>query len=509
MLAKDYQWELPAVLAHELAHLRSGDLLWMGMVELVRALLWFHPLAWRIKTAHGAACEAVCDAVAADYVGNPQDYSRTLSRVALELAGRPAPMAGLPMARSARIRQRLDQLKRRLYILPLARRWVMTTLALGTLTLIAIAVCKPGYAKTESASDPAQTASPPRDQAAPISSSEIKARLEQNLPNLDLEETSLGIALLHLAKIAKIPIDLPSGIDAPITVKIRNKSVRETLDLMLRMNGFSWEIQEGKIVVSKDTVLLSRIYTPDPESTTKVLQLIEDEFDRRDETSSSIEISGREMKYDPEKNTLIVTGSGEDHLRVLRILKDQRTRGTSRPSSSRRRSAQRTVSRADLMPSSAVADSTPQVLLEMLVVDSSKVELGKAPMGPTLEDVLLPEQFQGRKESLLNRGLLLSAPKVLTLSEMEAAIKTEGQGRQYKITLTPRVRDNDEIDLDVHFMLTQGSSLEETPPKEGVSGGRGFFSQVRTKSGYAVELYFEKNGTRQTVLLVKAEIIRE
>ena len=52
--------------------------------QAVSILLWFHPLAWRIGSAHRAACDAVCDAVAASYLGDVAVYCRTLAEVALE-----------------------------------------------------------------------------------------------------------------------------------------------------------------------------------------------------------------------------------------------------------------------------------------------------------------------------------------------------------------------------------------------------------------------------------------
>lgn len=135
MTAPGFTAELPAILAHELAHLRSRDVLWSGVLRGLQALLWFHPLAWRVGAAHAAACEAVCDAVAADAVGGALSYSGTLARVALELrAGPVAALGGIPMARVADIRKRIEFLRRKLYASPLARR----RLALATLAGLAL-----------------------------------------------------------------------------------------------------------------------------------------------------------------------------------------------------------------------------------------------------------------------------------------------------------------------------------------------------------------------------------
>ena len=68
-----YRRQLPGVIAHELAHVVSRDFAWNAALQAVSILLWFHPLAWRIGSAHRAACDAVCDAIsAASYLGDVQ-----------------------------------------------------------------------------------------------------------------------------------------------------------------------------------------------------------------------------------------------------------------------------------------------------------------------------------------------------------------------------------------------------------------------------------------------------
>ncbi len=98
--------DLKAILAHELAHARGRDLAWNLASHLATIVLWFHPLAWRIRSAHAAACDAVCDAVAADFLGDVSTYARTLARLALAALA-PPPVPGLAMARSSDIRRRV------------------------------------------------------------------------------------------------------------------------------------------------------------------------------------------------------------------------------------------------------------------------------------------------------------------------------------------------------------------------------------------------------------------
>ncbi|HZI13717.1 MAG TPA: M56 family metallopeptidase, partial [Myxococcus sp.] len=70
---------LRMALAHELAHLRRGDL-WLGWVPaLAEALLFFHPLARRAAREYALAREEACDADALRLTGaEPADYGELL-----------------------------------------------------------------------------------------------------------------------------------------------------------------------------------------------------------------------------------------------------------------------------------------------------------------------------------------------------------------------------------------------------------------------------------------------
>lgn len=130
----DFRRELPAILAHELSHLRSFDLLWNPALHLLSILLWFNPLTWRMRHAHAGACESVADAVSAAYLGDRVAYSRTLARVALEIAS-PPPVVGMAMARVSDIRRRLEILNRNPVSSPLP---VSRVLGFGLLSLVAL-----------------------------------------------------------------------------------------------------------------------------------------------------------------------------------------------------------------------------------------------------------------------------------------------------------------------------------------------------------------------------------
>ena len=121
MCQSAYRGQLPGVVAHELAHVISGDFAWNAIMHVVSTLLWFHPLAWRIGSVHRAACDSVCDAVAASYLGDVPAYCRTLAQVALEGAGL-FPVLAMPMARTCDARRRIARLQERVFARSLSRR---------------------------------------------------------------------------------------------------------------------------------------------------------------------------------------------------------------------------------------------------------------------------------------------------------------------------------------------------------------------------------------------------
>jgi beta-lactamase regulating signal transducer with metallopeptidase domain/protocatechuate 3,4-dioxygenase beta subunit len=133
-----YRPQLPGIIAHELAHVRSGDFGWNVALQAASLWLWFHPLAWRIGSAHRAACDAVCDAISAAYVGDVETYCRTLARVALEGAAS-FPTAGLAMARSCDVRRRIAVLDRKVFASSLGRRAVVGVGLIGLLFLALLA----------------------------------------------------------------------------------------------------------------------------------------------------------------------------------------------------------------------------------------------------------------------------------------------------------------------------------------------------------------------------------
>lgn len=103
--------ELEAILAHELIHVRRGDL-WIGLVQLVsQAVWWFHPLVWLANRRATRAAEACCDEeVVAELGCDPASYAGSLLDV-LELKRRLISVPAFPGMKPVDVtRERLERI---------------------------------------------------------------------------------------------------------------------------------------------------------------------------------------------------------------------------------------------------------------------------------------------------------------------------------------------------------------------------------------------------------------
>jgi TonB family protein len=84
-----------SVLCHELIHVRRGDWLFMAAEELLRAVLWFHPLVWYAIAQIQLAREEVVDREVVNLTQSREQYLETLLAIAAARSGldlAPAPL---------------------------------------------------------------------------------------------------------------------------------------------------------------------------------------------------------------------------------------------------------------------------------------------------------------------------------------------------------------------------------------------------------------------------------
>ena len=95
------------VLSHELAHIDRGDWLWHICGELVRALYWFHPLAWIASAGLRHESERACDDAVLNSGIPVCEYADELLALASALTNSRAGVSpGLAIARSTNLERR-------------------------------------------------------------------------------------------------------------------------------------------------------------------------------------------------------------------------------------------------------------------------------------------------------------------------------------------------------------------------------------------------------------------
>ena len=152
----DSHEDLPAVLAHELSHVRSCDLLWQMLLHVAATLLWFHPLTWSLRRVHLADCERKADVDSAAFLGETGPYIRTLARVALRVSSM-VPNGGLAMARTSDVTRRLAFLKDAVISGPLRWRTLAAAGFIGMLLALGLGGLRFAIAEPALVEQPAKT----------------------------------------------------------------------------------------------------------------------------------------------------------------------------------------------------------------------------------------------------------------------------------------------------------------------------------------------------------------
>jgi hypothetical protein len=74
-------WQVEAIIAHELAHIKRWDLLVNAFQIATETLLFYHPAVWWVNRMIRNEREHCCDDVAVAACGNAHDYARALAQL--------------------------------------------------------------------------------------------------------------------------------------------------------------------------------------------------------------------------------------------------------------------------------------------------------------------------------------------------------------------------------------------------------------------------------------------
>ncbi len=125
-----------AALAHELTHVRRGDLWALQLAELFVACLWFNPIAYYARRAFRTDQEAACDAdVLKTGTASPHAYGATLIKAVKSAAQERLPAAaGLPLTHALK-----ERLSRMTHPVPTRSRRLLGGAAATVLGAVALA----------------------------------------------------------------------------------------------------------------------------------------------------------------------------------------------------------------------------------------------------------------------------------------------------------------------------------------------------------------------------------
>lgn len=159
----------PAILAHELAHLRRHDWIFLVLSRLALALFWFNPLVWRLHAVLADRSEEAADAAALETVDRTL-YAKALVRLAAYPVPLAAPLLAAPRAATAMAAD-ARTLKTRIACImtdrSARRRPLTVALTIAALAVVATPLAALGLSRQDGATAPAPPA-PPVAPVAPV-----------------------------------------------------------------------------------------------------------------------------------------------------------------------------------------------------------------------------------------------------------------------------------------------------------------------------------------------------
>lgn len=221
-----------AVLMHEFAHIRRGDLAMNTLSHIARALYWFHPLAWlaayRLRVEGERACDdddAVLNAGA-----RPSDYAEHLLSIIRDV-GPTVPSAALAMARRSDFEGRLLAILEPGLPRGVLTRWRAAGMAaLFLFAVMPLAAMSPAVTGPSTASFSAELQEAPAETPSRVESAAAVSALMGTLPDAN--------AAVRMAAIKSL-----GQLQDPRAVAALAKAMREDTDARVR-EAAAWALGE-------------------------------------------------------------------------------------------------------------------------------------------------------------------------------------------------------------------------------------------------------------------------
>ncbi len=129
--------QLEMILLHELAHVRRWDNLINLLQRVIEAVLFFHPVVWRLSNRVRLEREHCCDTTVLTHINAPQNYAEMLVQMAFTNSS-PEWVLGTSISHQLipRIRRILNQEEDRMQV---SRKMIVASLsALASLVIVAV-----------------------------------------------------------------------------------------------------------------------------------------------------------------------------------------------------------------------------------------------------------------------------------------------------------------------------------------------------------------------------------
>lgn len=315
------------VLAHECAHLRRRDPLWLAVSQWFLALQWFNPFAWfvvrRCRTAGERAADDAVLAAAQDAIG----YADLLVACARVRSG--VQTALCSMASPSTVRQRVE----RILDETTDRRacgvaWPVMWSALSALVAAAVIFFTPTLTVAQVPEQPPDSPAEPAlpAEAGPPPVTDHGAALKRSLQTAVVKEvkwaeTPLLDALNELKQQTGVNFILrtPAAPEKKLTLHLRDIPLREVISVICEATGMTSDPQETAVVITPAGTA--------PRVTTMTFRLPEkqaaglsgNESAKRMLEQAGINFpEGSTAAFEPKSSRLIVRNTLREHERIAR-----------------------------------------------------------------------------------------------------------------------------------------------------------------------------------------------